>query len=100
MAKIVHVLEAEVIRVDNSLLLAGSSTTSSGFKPNLLALLSKNLRRRDAFSQDILDVRLKGAFAKSPNYLAISLFIITSLISWRMLRRLHCSGSDTFCETI
>ncbi|XP_017765345.1 PREDICTED: uncharacterized protein LOC108554545 [Eufriesea mexicana] len=54
-AKIVHAVEAEVTRVDSSLLAAGRSTTSSVFKPNLLALLSKNLRRRDAFSQDILD---------------------------------------------
>ncbi|XP_076289749.1 uncharacterized protein LOC143213611 [Lasioglossum baleicum] len=65
MARIVHVLEAEVTRVDNSLLLAGSSTTSSVFRPSLLALPSKNLRRRDAFSQDILnriDVLLLSLF--------------------------------------
>ncbi|XP_033351486.1 uncharacterized protein LOC117234423, partial [Bombus vosnesenskii] len=56
MAKIVHTVEAAVTRADNSLLAAGKPTTSSVLKPNLLVLLSKNLRRRDAFSQDILDV--------------------------------------------
>lgn len=54
MARIVHTVEAEVTRADNSLLAAGKSTTSSVPRPNLLALPSKNLRRRDAFSQDIL----------------------------------------------
>lgn len=54
-ARMVHTVEAEVTRVDSSLLAAGRSTTSSVFKPNLLALPNKNLRRRDAFSQDILN---------------------------------------------
>ncbi|KAF3425894.1 hypothetical protein E2986_09897 [Frieseomelitta varia] len=54
MARIVHTVDAEVTRADNSLLAAGKSTTSSVPRPNLLALPSKNLRRRDVFSQDIL----------------------------------------------
>lgn len=53
MAKIVHTVEKGVTRVDSNLLAAGKSTISSVLKPDLLALPSKNLRRLDAFSQDI-----------------------------------------------
>lgn len=53
MAKIVHTVEKGVTQVDSNLLAAGKSTISSVLKPNLLALPSKNLRRLDAFSQDI-----------------------------------------------
>lgn len=52
-AKIVHTVEKGVTRVDSNLLAAGKSTISSVLKPDLLALPSKNLRRLDAFSQDI-----------------------------------------------
>ena len=53
MAKIVQAVEEDVTRAERSLLTAGSSTTSSVLKPSLLVLLSKNLNRRDAFSQDM-----------------------------------------------
>nr|XP_012151834.1 PREDICTED: uncharacterized protein LOC105663961 [Megachile rotundata] len=55
-AKIVHEVEDGITRAERSLLAVGSSVNSSVLKPSLLALLSKNLNRRDAFSQDIFDV--------------------------------------------
>jgi len=57
-AKVVHVAEVEVARAGSSLFVAGSSTTSSAVKPHLFALAMRERRRRDAFSQDFLDVRL------------------------------------------
>ncbi|XP_043589773.1 uncharacterized protein LOC122570895 [Bombus pyrosoma] len=76
MAKIVHTVEAAVTRADNSLLAAGKPTTSSVLKPNLLVLLSKNLRRRDAFSQDILDVLFYCTFQTFSNYVPLIFIII------------------------
>lgn len=67
-AKVVHD-EVEVTRVGINLFVAGSSTTSLVVRPHLLALAIKDLRRRDAFSQDLFDVRLdkpSKQFSKCP----------------------------------
>ncbi|RLU19634.1 hypothetical protein DMN91_008191 [Ooceraea biroi] len=61
--KVVHVAEVEV---GTSLFVAGSSTTSSVVRPHLFALAIRDLRRRDAFSQDFLDVRLDPKPSKQP----------------------------------
>ncbi|XP_028050189.1 uncharacterized protein LOC114255491 [Monomorium pharaonis] len=57
-ARVVHVVELEVTRFGTSLFIVGNSTTSSVDRPHLLALAISDLRRRDAFSQDLFDVRL------------------------------------------
>lgn len=68
-AKVVHMAELEVTRVGTSFFIAGNSVTSSVVKPHLLALAIRDLRRRDAFSQDLFDVRLdkpSKQFSKCP----------------------------------
>lgn len=68
-AKVVHTVEVEVTRVGTSLFIVGNSATSSVVRPHLLALAIKDLRRRDAFSQDFFDVRLdkpSKQFSKCP----------------------------------
>lgn len=74
-AKIVHTVEKGVTRVDSNLLAAGKSTISSVLKPDLLALPSKNLRRLDAFSQDI-SFYFACAFIKISIYRVPFVFII------------------------
>lgn len=71
-AKVVHVVGLEVIRVGTSLFIAGSSATSSVVKPHLLALEISDLRRRDAFSQDLFDVRLDKPSKQFPKCPIIS----------------------------
>lgn len=71
-AKVVHVAEFVVTRVGTSLFIAGNSTTSSVVKPHLLALAISDLRRRDAFSQDLFDVRLDKPSKQFPKCPIIS----------------------------
>lgn len=71
-AKVVHVAELEVTRVGTSLFIAGNSATSSVAKPHLLALAIRDLRRRDAFSQDLLDVRFDKPSKQFPKCPIIS----------------------------
>lgn len=63
-AKVVHVAELGMTRLGTSLFIAGNSATSSVVRSHLLALAIRDLRRRDAFSQDFLDVRLDKPFSK------------------------------------
>lgn len=68
-ARIVHVAVAGTTRLGTSLFIAGSSATSSVVRPHLPALAISDFRRRDAFSQDLLDVRLdkpSKQFSKCP----------------------------------
>lgn len=67
MARVVHTVETEASLVDRSRLVAGSSMTSSAFRPSFLALPSKNLRRRVAFSQVILEVLSRCSLQNSLN---------------------------------
>lgn len=71
-AKVVHVADLGVIRVGTSRFIAGSSATSSVVKPHLLALAISDLRRRDAFSQDLFDVRLDKPSKQFPKCPIIS----------------------------
>ncbi|TGZ49984.1 Uncharacterized protein DBV15_11608 [Temnothorax longispinosus] len=71
-AKVVHVAEPEVIRVGTSFFIAGNSATSLVVKPHLLALAISDLRRRDAFSQDLFDVRLDKPSKQFPKCPIIS----------------------------
>lgn len=71
-AKVVHRAELERTRVGTSLFIAGSSATSSVVKPHLLALAIRDLRRRDAFSQDLFDVRLDKPSKQFPKCPIIS----------------------------
>lgn len=70
--KVVQVAEFEVIRVGTSFFIAGNSATSSVVKPHLLALAINDLRRRDAFSQDLFDVRLDKLSKQFPKCPIIS----------------------------
>ncbi|KAL6429546.1 hypothetical protein ACFW04_007475 [Cataglyphis niger] len=63
-AKVVHAVEFGMTRLGINLFIAGNSATSLVVRPHLLALAIKDLRRRDAFSQDFLDVRLDKPFSK------------------------------------
>ncbi|XP_018405457.1 PREDICTED: uncharacterized protein LOC108781847 [Cyphomyrmex costatus] len=68
-AKVVHMFELEVTRVGTSFFIVGNSATSSVVKPHLLVLAIRDLKRRDAFSQDFFDVRLdkpSKQFSKCP----------------------------------
>jgi len=58
------VAEVRVARPGSSLFVAGNSTTSSAVRPHLFALAIRERRRRDAFSQDFLDVRLDPRASK------------------------------------
>lgn len=87
MAKIVHAAELGMMRLGTSLFIAGNSATSSVVRSHLLALAIRDLRRRDAFSQDFLDVRLDKPFSKqcaskcpiiSPRVSFLCQFIATS----------------------
>ncbi|XP_012059875.1 PREDICTED: uncharacterized protein LOC105623084 [Atta cephalotes] len=71
-AKVVHGVEFEVTRVGTSFFIAGNSATSSVVKPHLLALAIRDLRRRDAFSQDFFDVRLDKPSKQFPKCPIIS----------------------------
>ncbi|KYN12471.1 PREDICTED: uncharacterized protein LOC108767201 [Trachymyrmex cornetzi] len=71
-AKVVHGVELEVTRVGTSFFIAGNSATSSVVKPHLLALAIRDLRRRDAFSQDFFDVRLDKPSKQFPKCPIIS----------------------------
>lgn len=87
MAKIVHTVEKGVTRVDSNLLAAGKSTISSVLKPDLLALPSKNLRRLDAFSQDI-SFYFACTFIKISIYRVPFVFIIVfSMLKMFLLSR-------------
>ncbi|EFN67855.1 hypothetical protein EAG_07353 [Camponotus floridanus] len=64
-AKVVHVADLGMTRfLAINLFIADNSVTSSVVRPHLLALAIRDLRRRDAFSQDFLDVRLDKPFSK------------------------------------
>lgn len=64
-AKVVHVADLGMTRfLAINLFIADNSATSSVVRPHLLALAIRDLRRRDAFSQDFLDVRLDKPFSK------------------------------------
>ncbi|EFN88207.1 hypothetical protein EAI_04655 [Harpegnathos saltator] len=71
-AKVVHMVEVEVTRGGTNFFVADSSATSSVVRPHLLALVIKDLKRRDAFSQDFFDVRLDKPFKQFSKCLIIS----------------------------
>jgi len=97
-AKVVHVAEVEVARPGNSLFVAGNSTTSSAVRPHLFALAIRERRRREAFSQDFLDVRLdlRASKLKLPRCPIISRRVSFSARSSREFRASSGSGR-VFC---